>query len=57
MEKVLALGMDGGAKRGAAAQALRVAVSGGPISPPLLETVALLGREKTLRRIAATLAM
>ena len=52
MERVLALGE----KRGAAAQALRVAVSGGAISPPMLETVALLGREKTLRRIAARLA-
>jgi glutamyl/glutaminyl-tRNA synthetase len=51
MERVLALGE----KRGAAAQALRVAVSGGPISPPMLETVALLGREKTLGRIGAQL--
>lgn len=47
MERVLALGE----KRGAAAQAIRVAVSGGSVSPPLLETVALLGREKTLQRI------
>ena len=51
MERVLALGE----KRGAAAQALRVAVSGGPISPPMLETVALLGREKTLGRMARML--
>lgn len=48
MEAFLALGE----KKGAAAQALRVAVSGGPVSPPLRETVALLGREKTLARIA-----
>jgi len=47
MEKVLSLGE----KRGAAAQALRVAVSGGSVSPPMLETLALLGREKTLARI------
>lgn len=47
MEAVLALGE----KKGAAAQALRVAVSGGAISPPLLDTLALLGREKTLSRI------
>lgn len=53
MEAVLNLGE----KRGAAAQALRVAVSGGPISPPLLETVVLLGREKTLARIEKTAAM
>jgi glutamyl-tRNA synthetase len=47
MERILALGE----KRGAAAQPLRVALSGGPVSPPLLETVALLGRDKTLNRI------
>jgi glutamyl/glutaminyl-tRNA synthetase len=32
-------------------QPLRVAVSGTPISPGIFETVALLGREETLRRI------
>jgi len=47
MEQVLALGE----KKGAAAQALRVAVSGGAVSPPMLETVALLGHDKTLARI------
>ncbi len=47
MERVLALGE----KRGAAAQALRVAVCGGAVSPPLLETLVLLGREKTLARM------
>ena len=44
-------------KRGAAAQALRVVVSGGAVSPPLLETLSLLGREKTLSRIEQTLKM
>jgi glutamyl-tRNA synthetase len=53
MERVLALGE----KRGAAAQALRVAVSGGAVSPPLLETIVLLGREKTLGRIERALGM
>lgn len=52
MEAFLALGE----KKGAAAQALRVAVCGGQVSPPLLETVALLGRTKTLARIDAMLA-
>ena len=47
MERVLSLGE----KKGAAAQALRVAVSGGAVSPPMLETVALLGKEKTMGRI------
>jgi glutamyl/glutaminyl-tRNA synthetase len=51
MERVLGLGE----KRGAAAQALRVAVSGGAVSPPLLETLVLLGREKTLARVAGML--
>ena len=41
----------GGGKRGAAAQPLRVAISGGTITPPLLETLVLLGREKTVGRI------
>jgi len=52
MEKILSLGE----KRGAAAQPLRVAVSGGPVSPPLLETLALLGRDKTLARIEKALS-
>jgi glutamyl-tRNA synthetase len=51
MERILALGE----KRGAAAQPLRVARSGGAVTPPLLETLALLGREKTLARIAKML--
>ena len=53
MERVLSLGE----KRGTAAQALRVAVSGGAVSPPLLETIVLLGRTKTLGRIEKTLGM
>jgi glutamyl-tRNA synthetase len=51
METVLALGE----KKGAAAQAIRVALAGGPVSPPLLETIALLGRAKTFARIDAML--
>ena len=60
MEKILALGMDAigaAGKRGAAAQCLRVALAGGPVSPPLTETLALLGREKTLDRIERALAL
>lgn len=52
MERVLTLGE----KRGAAAQALRVAVSGGPVSPPMTETIALLGKAKTLARVDRMLA-
>ena len=49
MERVLSLGE----KKGAAAQAVRVALSGRTVSPPLLETIALLGRERTLNRLRA----
>jgi glutamyl/glutaminyl-tRNA synthetase len=58
-EKILNLGMDAvgaSGKRGAAAQPLRVALSGNTITPPMLETLLLLGREKTLARIARALA-
>jgi glutamyl/glutaminyl-tRNA synthetase len=51
MEKILALGVEAGGKRGASAQPLRVALSGNTVTPPMLETLALLGREKTLSRI------
>jgi glutamyl-tRNA synthetase len=57
-EQILSLGMNAvGAqgKRGAAAQPLRVALSGNSVTPPLLETLALLGREKTLARIGRML--
>jgi len=32
---------------------IRVAVSGKPVSPPLFETMAVLGRDRTLERLAA----
>ena len=47
IEKIIELGE----KRGSAPQTLRVAVCGGSISPPLLETLCLLGRHTTLARI------
>ncbi|NGP53739.1 glutamate--tRNA ligase [Thioalkalivibrio sp. XN8] len=40
-----------GLKMGKVAQPLRVAVSGGPVSPPIDVTVALLGKDKTLARL------
>ena len=43
-------------KMGKVAQPLRVAVSGGPVSPPIDVTVALLGRETTLARLNRALA-
>ena len=40
---------------GKLAQPVRVAVTGTTVSPPLFETIALLGRDRTLRRIDAAL--
>jgi glutamyl-tRNA synthetase len=37
-------------------QPLRVAVTGGPVSPPIDTTLALVGREKTLIRVADGIA-
>jgi glutamyl/glutaminyl-tRNA synthetase len=50
-DRILELGVAEGGKRGAAAQPIRVALSGGAVTPPLLETLALLGREKTMSRV------
>jgi glutamyl-tRNA synthetase len=44
------------AKPGEVYQPLRVAISGSAVSPGIFETVALLGREETLRRIDSALA-
>jgi glutamyl-tRNA synthetase len=38
-------------KLGKVAQPIRVAVSGGPVSPPIDQTLAILGRQKTLVRL------
>jgi len=40
-------------KPGVAFQPVRVAVTGGKVSPPLFETLAVLGRAKTLARLAS----
>ena len=40
---------------GRIAQPLRIAVTGGPVSPPIFDTLVMLGRERTLRRIARCL--
>ena len=44
-----------GAKKGAIAQPLRVAVTGGTTSPGIGDTLALLGRDETMHRIDAVL--
>jgi len=43
-------------KLGKVAQPLRVAVTGGPISPAIFETLAILGRDSTINRIERCLA-
>ncbi|MGH8363659.1 MAG: glutamate--tRNA ligase, partial [Gammaproteobacteria bacterium] len=45
-----------GAKLGKIAQPLRVAVSGGGVSPPIDLTLEILGRDVTLRRLDRALA-
>jgi glutamyl-tRNA synthetase len=50
-EVVQAVAESLGLGMGKVAQPLRVAVSGGPVSPPIDITVALLGRDKTLARL------
>jgi glutamyl-tRNA synthetase len=46
----------GGVKPGQVYQPIRVAVAGTTVSPGIFETLAVLGREETLRRIDAALA-
>lgn len=50
-EAIQAIAETGGLGLGKVAQPLRVAVSGGGVSPPIDQTLAILGREQTLKRI------
>jgi glutamyl-tRNA synthetase len=52
---VEALAAKTGAGLGKIAQPLRVAVSGGGVSPPIDQTLAILGREETLARVERAL--
>lgn len=45
-----------GVGMGKLAQPLRVAVTGGPVSPPLGQTLAIVGRDSVVRRIRACIA-
>ncbi len=45
-----------GGKLGTVAQPLRIAVSGGTVSPAIFDTLAILGRAKVLNRIGRCLA-
>ncbi len=53
---IQALAEASGAGLGKVAQPLRVAVSGGSVSPPIDQTLAILGREETLARIDRAVA-
>ena len=50
-EAVIAASEELDLKLGKVAQPIRVAVSGGAVSPPIDQTLALLGKEKTLERL------
>ena len=50
-EAIQALAESNGIGLGKVAQPLRVAVSGGGVSPPIDQTLAILGREQTLARL------
>jgi glutamyl-tRNA synthetase len=54
-ESVNALATEKGVGLGKIVQPIRVAISGGTVSPPIDATLALLGRERTLARIDAAL--
>lgn len=45
-----------GGSLGKVAQPLRVAVSGGTVSPPIFDTLAILGKQSTVRRVERCLA-
>jgi glutamyl-tRNA synthetase len=50
-----AIATETGAKKGAIAQPIRVAATGGTTSPGIGDTLAMLGREETLARLDAAL--
>ncbi|MEX2050095.1 MAG: glutamate--tRNA ligase [Steroidobacteraceae bacterium] len=55
-EAIEALAEAGGLGLGKVAQPLRVAVSGGGVSPPIDQTLAILGRDRTLERLDRAIA-
>ena len=55
-EALTAFATERGLGLGKVAQPLRVALSGGTVSPPIDATVALVGRERTLRRLDQAIA-
>jgi len=55
-EAVLAVASAQGAGLGKVAQPVRVAVAGGPVSPPIDVTLEILGRDVTLKRLERAIA-
>ncbi len=55
-EAIQAQAEAAGVGLGKVAQPIRVAVSGGSVSPPIDQTLAILGREETLRRLERAIA-
>ena len=53
---IQSLAEAGGLGLGKVAQPLRVAVSGGRVSPPIDQTLAILGRQETLERLEKAIA-
>ena len=54
--QIEALAEQGGVGLGKIAQPIRVAVSGGGVSPPIDQTLEILGREQTLKRLDRAIA-
>jgi glutamyl-tRNA synthetase len=55
-ESIVAVATEHGAGLGKVAQPIRVAVSGGSVSPPIDGTLEILGRETTLQRLDRAIA-
>ena len=55
-EVIQAVAAEAGAGMGKVAQPIRVAVSGGSVSPPIDVTLEILGRETTLQRLDSAIA-
>ncbi len=55
-DAIQALAESTGSGLGRIAQPLRVAVSGGAVSPPIDQTLAILGRDETIRRLDRAIA-
>jgi glutamyl-tRNA synthetase len=54
---IMAVAAEQGVGLGKVAQPIRVAVSGGTVSPPIDVTLEILGRETTLQRLDRALAV